>query len=169
MRVTLPPVERALLLDMAAAIRGVIADHDADTPPTELTGRLFPRAYEDPLDQMQFAESMMGPLVEGKRTMLDTFEQSLVPDLAQTAATGRRTGADRPWTADLDGDQVAAWLAVLQDGRQVLATVVGITEESDWQQLEDPSDDSEIVLAYLGDILHSMVVLLMGDMDEADE
>ena len=145
---------------MAAAIHGVIADVDAQTPPTELTGRLFPRAYEDPLDQMEFAESMMAPLVEGKKTMLDTFEASL---------RGGRMKAGDLWTTDLDDAGVSAWLAVLQDGRQVLARVVGIDDESDWEELEDNLDgDTEIVLAYLGDILHSMVVMLMGGWQQPD-
>lgn len=155
-RVTLPTVERALLLDMAATIRGVIADVDAETPPDDLTGRLFPRAYADPLEEMEYADAMMGPLVEAKRTMLDTFEESL--------HSGKVT--DRRWRTDLDEEQTTAWLTVLQDGRQVLSRTVGIHTEADWDTLADRDDHSAVVLAYLGDLLNSLVVLLLGGMDD---
>jgi hypothetical protein len=156
-RVTLPTGERMLLLDMAATLRGVIEGVDADTPPTEVTGRLFPRAYEDPLEEMEFAEAMMAPLVEGKRTQLDTFEESL------------RGGdvRDRRWRADLDEAQVAAWIAVLQDGRLVLSRAVGIETEADWEELEAADDDLAVVLTYLGQVLDGLVVIAMGGLDDA--
>lgn len=156
LRVTLPLIERTLLLDMAETLRDVIADVDADTPPDELTGRLFPRAYEDPLEQMAYAESTMSPLAEGKRTMLDTFEASL--------AGGRTT--ERRWSGDLDVEQISAWIAVLQDGRQVLARVVGIRTETDWESLEDSGEDVAVVLRYLGDLLNAFVVLMMGQIEQ---
>ncbi len=155
-RVTLPSGERALLLDMAHTLRGVIADVDADTPPNDVTGRLFPRAYEDPLDEMAYADSMMGDLVEGKRTMLDTFEESL-----QTGDV-----REKRWRADLDGDQVAAWMAVLQDGRLVLSRAVGIETEEDWEALHESSDEMALVLGYLGELLNGLVMLVMGTLDE---
>lgn len=155
-RVNLPHAERSLLMDMASTLRNVIADVDADTPHDDLTGRLFPRAYEDPLDQMQFAESMMAPLAESKRTLLDTFVETL-----HGGAVG-----DRRWRADLDPDQAAAWLAVLQDGRLVLSRAVGIETESDWERLEMEDDEAALVLAYLGELLNAMVMLLMGGLPD---
>lgn len=156
-RVTLPAVERALLLDLAATIRGVIADVDADTPPDDLTGRLFPRAYADPLEQMEYADAMMEPLAEAKRTMLDTFEESL--------HTGKVT--DKRWRADLDDEQAHAWVTVLQDGRQVLSRAVGIQTEADWDTVYDSQDHSAIVLGYLGDLLNALVILLMNGLPDA--
>ncbi|MGI9017387.1 MAG: DUF2017 family protein [Euzebya sp.] len=155
-RVTLPSNERALLLNMAATIRQVIADVDADTPPDDLTGRLFPRAYEDPLEEMEFADSMMAPLAEAKRTMLDTFTDSL--------SSGKVT--DRRWKTNLDDEQTAAWLAVLQDGRQILSRVVGIQTEADWERLEDSDEEAAIVLGYLGDLQNSLIMLLMGGLPD---
>ncbi|WP_370327163.1 DUF2017 family protein [Euzebya sp.] len=160
-RVTLPNAERAVLLDVATTLRQVIAGVDADTPPDELTGRLFPRAYEDPLEEMEYADAMMGSLVDTKRTLLDTFVDTL---------HGGRTTQGR-WRTDLDPDQVEAWLAVLQDGRQVLSRVVGIETEADWERVEEIADEREdhavLVLAYLGDLLNGMVLLLMGGLDDA--
>ncbi|CAN5478502.1 hypothetical protein BH23ACT9_BH23ACT9_30390 [soil metagenome] len=155
-RVNLPLAERGLLIDMASTLRNVIEGVDADTPHDDVTGRLFPRAYEDPLEQMQYAESMMGPLAESKRTLLDTFVESL--------HSGDVT--DRRWRADLDPDQAAAWLAVLQDGRLVLSRAVGIETEMDWERLETEDDEAALVLAYLGELLNSLVMLLMGGLQD---
>jgi hypothetical protein len=155
-RVTLPAVERSLLLDVATTLRTVIADVGPDTPHDEITGRLFPRAYEDPLDQMQFAESMMGPLAESKRTLLDTFVESLLGgDVRQTR-----------WRADLDDEQTTAWLTVLQDGRLVLAKAVGIETEQDWDDMDIDTDEGALVLAYLGELLNGLVELLMEGLPD---
>lgn len=157
-RVTLPTVERSLLIDMAATLRTVVSDVDADTPHDEVTGRLFPRAYEDPLDQMQYAESMMGPLAESKRTLLDTFVESL--------HTGDAT--DLRWRTDLDDEQTAAWMAVLQDGRLVLSRAVGIETEEDWELLHETDEEAALVLDYLADLLNGLVMLLMGGLPDPE-
>lgn len=157
-RVTLPPVERTLLLDLASTLRQVIADVDADTPPNEVTGRLFPRAYEDPLEQMEYAEAMMPPLVEGKRTQLDTFTDSLKEG---------ETVRDTRWRTDLDADQLAAWLAVLQDGRLVLSRAAGVETEADWERLDATGTDLAVVLGYLGELLNGLVLIAMGSVGEA--
>lgn len=158
-RVTLPSVERALLLDMVSTIREVMKDVDADTPHDELVGRLFPRAYDDPLEQMEYADTAIGLLAEAKRTMLDTFEESL------RAGTTRRD----TWRIDLTEEQTAAWLAVLQDGRLVLAEVVGIRTESDWDDLATEDDEAALVLAYLGELLVGLVTLLDGALPDEEQ
>jgi hypothetical protein len=156
-RVSLPPGERLLLLDLAATLREVIADVGPDTPPTPLTGRLFPRAYEDPLDQLQHAETAIPDLVESKRTLLDTFEATL----RQPAEGGGR------WRAALDDEGIAAWLAVLQDARLVLARLVGIEHEHDWDLLDPAEDGTALALVYLGGLLDDLVGLVMGGMGPA--
>lgn len=157
-RVTLPTAERSLLIDMASTLRSVVSDVDADTPHDDVTARLFPRAYEDPLDQMEYAEAMMGPLAESKRTLLDTFVDSLFTgDLRE-----------RRWRTDLDDEQTTAWLTVLQDGRLVLSRAVGIQTEADWERLESLDDEAALVLGYLGDLLNSLVMLLMGSLPDPD-
>lgn len=155
-RVTLPVVERALLIDVASTLRTVVSDVDADTPQDDVTSRLFPRAYEDPLDQMQYADAMMGPLAESKRTLLDTFVDSLF--------TGELR--ERRWRTDLDEEQTTAWLTVLQDGRLVLSRAVGIRTEADWEGLESQNDEAALVLGYLGELLNGLVMLLMGSLPD---
>lgn len=157
-RVTLPTAERALLEDMVRTIREVIAGVDADTPHDEVVGRLFPRAYEDPLEQMEYADTAIDLLAEAKRTMLDTFEESL------------RAGAVRRdiWRIDLTEEQTAAWLAVLQDGRLVLAQIVGIRTEEDWERLIEADDEAALILAYLGELLGMLVLLLDGALPDEE-
>jgi hypothetical protein len=158
-RVTLPTHERALLLDLAASLADVVEGVGPDTPPTELTGRLFPRAYEDPLEQMEYAEAMLPQLAEAKRTMLDTFAETL---------RGGQVRGDR-WRADLDDEGVAAWLAVLQDGRLVLARAAGIQTEEDWERLVEVDETSAVVLSYLGELLDGLVGLVMGGLPDPPE
>lgn len=155
-RVTLPVAERQLLADLAATLRSRISDVDPDVPFDAITARLFPRAYEDPLDQMQYAGSMMGPLAEAKRTQLDTFAESLV--------AGEVSGGT--WRHVLTPDDCAAWMAVLQDGRLVLATAVGIETEEDWEELAASEDEVAIILDHLGMLLNTLVMLLMGDVTD---
>ena len=155
-RVTLPVGERAVLADMAQSLRGVIAGVDPDTPHDSLVGRLFPRAYDDPLDQMEYADTGIDLLAEAKRTLLDTFETSLA---------GGTTRGDL-WRIDLDEEQTAAWLAVLQDGRLVLAHVVGIEAEDDWERLLDTDEEAALILAYLGELLATLVHLLEGGLPD---
>lgn len=157
-RVTLPPAERALLINMAETLRETIRDVDADTPLDQITGRLFPRAYDDPLDEMEYASTALGQLAETKRTMLDTFADSL---------KGGESRGGR-WRNDLDEEQTAAWLTVLQDGRLTLARIVGIETEDDWNRLEVGEDDAAVVLAYLGELLGTLVELLMGGLPDPD-
>ena len=49
-----------------------------------------------------------------------------------------------------------------------MARIVGIDDELDWETLEQREDDSAIVLAYLGELLNSLVMLLMGALPDVD-
>lgn len=155
-RVSLPVGERAVLADVAQSLRTVIAHVDPDTPHDSLVGRLFPRAYDDPLDQLEYAETGIDLLAEAKRTMLDTFEMSL--------ASGTTRGD--VWRIDLDDEQTAAWLAVLQDARLTLAHIVGIEREEDWEGLLDDDEEAGLILAYLGELLVTLVHLLEGGLPD---
>jgi len=44
---------------------------DADTPHDEVVGRLFPRAYEDPLEQMEYADTAIDLLAAGNTTVAE--------------------------------------------------------------------------------------------------
>lgn len=155
-RVTLPTAERKVLLDLATALRQRIADVDPDTPLDEITGRLFPAAYDDPLDEMEYAATAMQALAEGKRTMLDTFVESL--------HAGETRGGR--WRADLDDEQTTAWLTVLQDGRLTLSRLLRIETEEDWEALRGDDSDLVMILEYLGHLLHHLVRLLSGALPE---
>ncbi len=55
---------------------------------------------------------------------------------------------------------------MLQDGRLVLSRAVGIETEEDWERLDALDDEAALVLGYLGDLLNSLVMLLMGGLPD---
>ena len=90
-RVTLPTAERALLEDMVRTIREVIAGVDADTPHDEVVGRLFPRAYEDPLEQMEYADTAIDLLAEAKEALVEVKKLAIgsaAPEIAGVDVEG---------------------------------------------------------------------------------
>ena len=151
-RITLPVGERSFLDDLARQLRKIVSDVDPTVPPDELRARLFPRAYEDPLDQNEYADQNTGPLAEAKRTALDTFLESL--------ADGSERGG--LWRIDLAREQVDAWLAVLNDGRLVLGKLAGIEDEDDWEMVRASEDDTGVLLDYLSMLQEGLLGLLLG-------
>ncbi len=147
--------ERAVLADLAQQLRALVSDVDPSVPPDELRARLFPRAYEDPLDQHEYAEVATGQLAEHKTTMLDTF--------LATLDEGRVKGST--WTCDLDPDQTVAWLNVLNDGRLVLGKIVGIETEEDWETVRSSGDQAAILLDYLSMLQESLIGVMMGTLE----
>ena len=148
--ITLPVGERNILAHLAHGLVEVVSEVDPTQPPDALRARLFPRAYEDPLDQNEYAEMNTEPLAATKRKALDTF--------AATLRAGTEKGG--MWRAQLDDEQVHAWLGVLNDARLVLGTVAGIETETDWEDLRDDADESAILLDYLSMLQESLLELV---------
>ncbi len=51
----------------------------------------------------------------------------------------------------------------------VLAEVVGIRTESDWDDLATEDDEAALVLAYLGELLVGLVTLLDGALPDEEQ
>lgn len=158
-RVRLSTRERELLASLPAQLRPLLAgEHDLDTPAGPVRGRLFPAAYEDPLDELEYQELVGTQPTSDRLVAVEDFARSL------QGGSARRGW----WTRDLDPDEASAWLSALNDARITLAMVVGITDEGQWGRGPDRSDPTSVALFYLGWLQDQLLAALSGALDEPD-
>lgn len=126
-RLGLPEEEQALLRDVAARIRALIAD--GDDPALR---RLSPPAHSDPELDRQYRELTGGQLTAGRDRALELLEATV----------------DRDVLSAQEADQ---WLQALTSARLVLGTRLDITEDLDWDALDprDPRAPDLALYAYL--------------------
>lgn len=152
-RVRLSTRERDLLAALPAQLRPLLSGaSDLQTPAGRVTDRLFPSAYEDPLDELEYRE-LVGSQVSDDRL-------AAVEDFARTLEGG--TARRATWTAELTGEQAEAWLSALNDARLTFAMVLGVTEESAWERGPDRRNPTSIALHYLGWLQEELLVALSG-------
>jgi hypothetical protein len=154
-RVTIGAEEHRALAALPDQLRPIVAGEADGDLAEAVRGRLFPAAYaEDDLDA-EFRSLVGDDLVTGRLAQLDTFDRTVG---AATPSLGRVK-------IDLDADEAAAWLAVVNDTRLTLATVLGITSEDEWQHGPDAEDPASAMLWYLGWLEEELVGALMGSLD----
>ena len=150
----LPAAERAVLTSLLPQLLAVV---DGQEGVEHLRGRLFPAAYDDPEREDEFRRLVGDDLVDQRRAALD--------DVVTTLDAGRTRG--RSWVVDLDDEQLQSWLAVLHDLRLVLAQVVGIRTERDWDTDPETAEPAQIVLWHIGALQEELLELLLGRLDDA--
>jgi hypothetical protein len=135
-RLVLDADEAALLRQLAGELRSLLAD--AGPPDDPVVERLFPAAYEDPLDEESYRDIVGGSLEQEKIAGLETIEAALHADLPADVALGP--------------DDVGAWLASLTDLRLALGTRLGVDEDVMGAEVDpgDPQAASLTVLHWLG-------------------
>ena len=150
-RVRLSPRERDLLRSLPEQLRPLLAGED---PAPSLTQRLYPPGYDDEKLQREYAELIGSDIVDQRVAAMDAFADTL---RGGTVSRGR-------WTLDLDAEAAAAWLSAVNDARLILGGLLGITQESQWE--EGPTDDNpaSVVLYYLGWLEEELVAALMGSL-----
>lgn len=150
--------ERDALADLAPQLRAVVDGTSDSDLATLVRDRLFPAAYpDDPERQAEYEELAGDELAQMHRDALDTFEATLA---------GGTTQRER-WSVRLSGEEAEAWLAAINDGRLTLATAVGITDESCWDEGPDPEDPASVLLFYLGWLEEELVGALQHGLDAA--
>ncbi|HSK90256.1 MAG TPA: DUF2017 family protein [Euzebyales bacterium] len=147
----LPHAEKALLASMIPQLRTVVT---GDTDVEHLRARLFPRAYDDPEREREFQALVGSDLVDQRVDAVDTA-------LATLDGGRNRT---RQWVTELDEEQVQSWLSVLHDLRLVLAQIVGIESEADWDRGPDTDAPAELVLWHVGTLQEELLAVLMGGL-----
>lgn len=151
--------ERDALRSVPPRLRAIVESNDPTPTAEQVRHRLFPRAYDDAEADAEFRSMAEPDLVQGRLDALDTFLRTLDEGIAR----GRR------WQVQLTGGEAEAWLAVINDARLVLATTVGISEESDWEQGPDHDDPASVMLFYLGWLEEELVDALTATLDDEDD
>lgn len=156
-RVRLVGPERAVVAELPARLRRVLAADDAEASPgTRIHERLFPAAYADPMAELEYRATAASGLSEERLAAVDAF--------AATLEAGRDVAGI--WTVDLDPEAAHAWLSALNDARLALAMVVGVTDEQQWEGGPDRSDRDAVLLWYLGWLQTELLDALMGHLEE---
>jgi hypothetical protein len=136
-RLDLPDAERAVLRQVLGELRPVLAA-SADDPRSR---RLFPTAYpSDPAADGEYWRLMRDDLVASRLAALTTVETTL--------------GAD-----ELSEDELLAWMGSVNSIRLVLGTLLDVSEESDYLDVdpEDPDAQQFVVYGYLSYLLEEIV------------
>jgi hypothetical protein len=149
----LPQAEKAVLASVMSQLRMVV---QGGAGVEHLRARLFPRAYDDPDHDQEFRRLVGEDLVEQRLAAIDTT-------LATLEAGRNRT---RQWVIDLDDEQVHSWLTVLHDLRLVLAQIVGIRTEADWDRDLDGAEAPELLLWHIGTLQEELLAVLMRDLTQ---
>ena len=129
--------ERALIAAIVPDLRGLLADD----PDDKMLTRLFPTARpDDPEAEAEYREMVRDELVSKRMARLD-----LVAELAEATV--------------LDQEQLAAWMGAVNDIRLVLGTRLGVTEDDDFDELDEDDPDSVARSAYwyLGWLMEHLV------------
>jgi hypothetical protein len=124
--------EASLLERLTDEMQLLLREEPSPTDP--VSKRLFPDAYDDPMDQAQYSDLMGDSLAAGKRAALAKMQESLA------ARSDERVL--------LEGDTAEAWLSTLNDMRLAIGTRLDVTEEVMNQEL-DPSNPQAGALAVL--------------------
>ena len=146
--------ERDLLRSLPQQLRPLLAGEE---PAPTLTGRLYPPGYDDPDMEAEYQELVGSDIKAQRLAALDAFDATLAEG---TVTRGR-------WAVTLNSEEAEAWLSAVNDARLILGGLLGITEESQWE--DGPSEDNpaSVVMYYLGWLQEDLVAGLMAALPEA--
>lgn len=130
--------ETHVLRRLTEELRGIIGDGTAD-PGDPVSQRLFPAAYEDPVEQAAYRDLVADSLERDKLEALEAVAAAL-PDGAGAVRLGPR---------DLE-----PWLASLTDLRLAIGTRLEVDDEVMSQPVDPkhPDASSLVVLHWLGHV-----------------
>jgi hypothetical protein len=154
-RVTIAPHEADALAALPEQLRPIVEGGVEGDAADAIRERLFPAAYDEPDLDEEFRAMAAEDLVAGRIDALTTFTRTLAE---------RETVRGRV-QLDLDADEAAAWLAVVNDTRLALGAILGITTESEWEGGPDADDPASSMLWYLGWLEEGLVAALMGSLE----
>ena len=148
--VVLPAAERRFLASLPAQLRAVLR---GEAGPPGAHERLFPRASEDPRVEASYRELAAESLLEERLGAVDAFAATLDDGETRLAT----------WRVTLDEDAAAAWLSATNDARLVLASLLGIASEQDWEAGPEPDDAASAALHYLSWLQEALLAALRGE------
>jgi hypothetical protein len=157
LRITVGSREHEALRSLPPQLRPIVTGEADGDLARSVRSRLYPRAYDDDELDEEYRELIGSGLADQRLEQLETFARTLA---AGTHSRGR-------WRVDLDDDEAHAWLAVVNDTRLVLGSLVGITNEDEWSGGPDEQDPASVMLWYLGWLEEELVQALMGSLPGA--
>lgn len=126
--------EVEILRGLVGDVRRLVA---ADVTPNAVTARLFPDPSFDPA----VAEELRGLIQDDLRAAKEDAARTLLETLPDD---GR---------VSLSADEAESWLAALNDVRLALGTAIGVTEDPDDRDADDPSFQVYHWLSFLQETL----------------
>ena len=157
--VRLGTAERDALAALAEQLLPVLrGEGDIETGAGSVGARLFPAAYADPLDELEFRELIGEETRNTRAGALEGFAATL-----QRGSAGARS-----WTAVLTAEEADAWLSAVNDSRLTLAMVAGVETEQDWEAVYARADVSSALLSYLGWLQEELLAVLMGGLADPE-
>ncbi|HLF40969.1 MAG TPA: DUF2017 family protein [Acidimicrobiia bacterium] len=160
----LEPAEAGVIAHLCRELTGFLDDDAAEGVPGSgpeareaVRRRLFPSAYLDPTEEQAESEwqrLVHGDLVDGRRTALETVGRTL-------AHARERHGR---YQVILSDEEAEAWLAVFNDARLTLGTLLDVSEDMDPSVFDpdDPAAGSFAVYWWLGLVQEHLVAALSG-------
>jgi hypothetical protein len=150
--------ERAVLGTLPDLLRRLVADEVLDSPVArDLRSRLYPDAYDDPELEAEYRDLVGADLARERVAHLDTFARSI--------AGGRSTPTG--WSVDLSPEEADAWLSATNDARLVLGVLLGLTDESQWEDVST-DDPQTALLLYLGWLQDQLTGAMSGALRESE-
>ena len=156
---TLTSEERDLLRTLPVELRALYQAGPDDADPVQ--SRLFPRAYLDPTAEdaeREWRELVHPELVRDRLASLDRLLDSL-----EATPGSRGTVA-----LSLDDEAIGALLSVLNDARLALGTRLGVTEDTDYDELDpnDPRAPEIAAYAWLTYVEGELIETLLADLPD---
>lgn len=147
-RAVLTDQELMVLQAVSPILRPVVEGDLSGEPEAE---RLLPSASrDDPEVAASFRAMAHDELVKAKLRAIDRFGEAV--------GEPNHDASKRKWIRDLDVEETAAWMSVLNDTRLVLGTRIGVTEDMYEELDEDLLDDPRHQMYWvLSELLGSLV------------
>lgn len=146
-RVVVADYEREALARVPPLVDSILTGDDLSPVGQAVRAEILPVASHDPEVEEQYRELLGDALVTEHSDLLVRFRSTL----------GQGRAARGLWTVELDPDAVHAWMVVIADARRILAGLVGVTSESDWERGPDPDDPQSLLLWWLGWLQEALV------------
>ncbi|MDQ3777599.1 MAG: DUF2017 domain-containing protein [Actinomycetota bacterium] len=124
-RLLLPAGERELLRTVAEDL-GELLHEDVENPSLR---RLFPPAHDDPELEREYRDLTRTELLRGRTQALEVLRTTIDRDV-------------------LTPDEADAWLRALNDLRLVLGTRLGVTENLDWDAVDETHPEAHALAVY---------------------
>lgn len=124
-RLELAEEERGLLRQVAGELRALL-DEEPEDPSLR---RLFPTAHAEPEREREYRELTRDQLVRGREQSLDLLRDTAGQEL-------------------LTPEEADAWVRALNDARLVLGTRLDVTEDFDWDALDETNPRAQELALY---------------------